>query len=189
MAEPTASPEPMIVRVGKGNVLFPRDCCCCGAPADHDTKIERKKTIPLGIARITRTVTLSVPVCATCGRNVRWHAGMDNFVTNTILLAILMLMVGMVVGAIVTGIAGLGRTSGETVSWIIAFAIMALWLYRRYRKYVARPIEGHLCANRAPVAISGFDAETTTLAFRNFDYGRKVAAMNESAATAAAQPA
>ncbi len=192
MDKATALPEPMIVRLGKGPVSLPRNCCCCGAAPDHEEVIERKKVIPLGIARITRTVTLAVTCCATCSRNVRWHVGMDRFVNRTIVLGILMLFLGLVAGAVVGGIAGaagLGDIASQVLMWMVAVGIVTLWLIRRIRKAAAKPIEGHICSTNDPVEITNFDADTTMLAFRNLDYGKKVAAMNEPASVVAARPA
>ena len=182
MAEATALPEPMIVRVGKGAVSFPRECCCCGAPPDHEQKIERKKTIPLGIARITRTVTLSVPCCAKCSRNVRWHAGMDSFVGATIGCAVLMLFVGIIPGAIIAAFVPVGESGREIIGFSVAIGLVVLWLVFRIRRNRGIPIEGHICSTISPAGIAGFDADTTTLAFRNHEFGGKVAAMNAAPA-------
>lgn len=187
MVQATAR-EPMIVRVGKGPVMFPRDCCCCGAPADHEEKIERKKTIPLGIARITRAVTLGIPCCATCQRNVRWQAGLDGFIGRTVILSFLMLFLGFFLGNIIAAVGRFDRVGprfSTAMILIIGVGVFAFWLVRRYRKYVAKPIDGHICSDRTPVGITNFDANSTTLAFQNFDFGTRVAAMNAPQTAAA----
>ncbi len=177
--------EPMIVCVGKQAVQLPRECCCCGAPADHEEKLERKKRIFIGVGHLVRTVTLNVPCCGLCGKNVRWYGGQD-FIGITIILAIVMLFVSVIAGTFI-GVtaelfAHLSRGAATVVQWFAAAALFGLWLYRRSKKLLPQRIAGHTCSTGAPVRIRTFDANTTTLEFRNHDYGRRAAALNEVAA-------
>ena len=187
MAQANPLPEPMVLSVGKDAVLFPRECCCCGAPADCEETLERTKKIPLGIVTLRRTVSLKVPCCAKCRHNVRWQQ-LDSFIERTIAFGVLMLVVSAIVsglvGAIVEVFLHVSKTTDSVISWVAFGAVFGLWLWRRIQKNIARPIEGHICSTRSPVAIGKFDANTTTLHLRNHEFGAKTAALNAPPAAA-----
>ncbi len=173
----------MILKVGKGPFSFPRTCCCCGAAPDHDEKIERRKKIFIGVGNIVRTVTLSVPCCPACGRNVTWYGrdGFGGFVGRTLVLFVVMLFVAAFVAGLVNGltaILNIGPRVGGAIAWAVWAFLVGFWLYRRYRKQAPSKLAGHLCSDFAPVWINNFDAESTTLQFRSPAYGQQFAALN-----------
>src|SRR6266487_1788758 len=159
MTSAAPAPEPMIVRVGKGPFSFPRVCCCCGGAPDHDEKIERQKRIFIGVGNIVRTVTLSVPCCPACGKNVTWYGrdGFGGFVGRTLLLFFVMLFVAAFLAGIINALAQAFLNIGPTAGAVLGFAslafIVGFWLYRRYRKQAPTKLAGHVCSDFAPVWI------------------------------------
>jgi len=175
----------------KTSVAWPQACACCLAASTHTLGTSRTKRLFLGIATVSRTLTVDVPYCEPCTEHVLWNAdgGMGGMVVKTAGIAFAGVFVGglvtlfctqvvpAILGEIVPRYGSLngappivGFVLGPLFSCAAPLLVAGLYARARLKRRPKEPSQGTHAGGGRAVQVRDFDAENLTLTVNNDRY-------------------
>jgi len=187
--EVTMSAQIQTLTIEGGSVSWPRVCACCLAPAVQQVAASKTKTVFLVVASSRKTMSVSVPYCATCAGRVAFHHQMTPWVQAFLVFALLG-FVGMTLGvfafvALLTAAPSLtGLTSLLMLLFTLGTPILGTILFvRKKRRDRPQPLPlPHVCGTGPAVRVLNFSGQSLTLGFASPRYAELMRAANPLAA-------
>jgi hypothetical protein len=191
----TMSAQMQTLTIEGGSVSWPRACSCCLAPAVQQVAASKTKTVFLVVATSRKTMSVSVPYCATCAGRVAVYQQMTPWVL-AFLLFVALGFAGMMLGvfvllALVT-VAPKLTTLASSLTLLFTFGtpILGTILFlRKKRRDRPEPLPPpHVCGTGPAVSVLNFSGQSLTLGIASPRYAELMRAANPLA-VAGAQPA
>jgi len=184
------------VEVERASFAFPESCACCLAPATHNVASQKTKRVFLGVATVSRALSIEVPYCEACSDHVLWgeNGGITSIlvraaaviVAAAALGALLSLIIVEVIPALVWGVGSPAPTQGGRIaslsllvlpllSCAMPFIAAGLYVRNRLRSRPRGRLDARHCRERHAVQLLDFGEDRLTLGVWNEDYADMLA--------------